>query len=134
MITIPVFEVVQPIGTFFIGVFRAEDLFSICKFDYRRMQYSSGYVDFLGIQRELNGKRIKEIQKYVQSVDACFPTSIVISIDEKCVSLKQTDIVGARLLQISEFKDELQPELSIKLEEVASIIDGQHRLSKALKN
>jgi len=76
----------------------------------------------------LNKKRIKEIRQYVGTFDACFPTSIVISIDEKCAQIDDTDIVGAKILRIFEYVDEQEPELSIKLEEVASIIDGQHRL------
>ena len=122
------FQISQPVGDYYIGVMRADHLLSVCKFDYRRMQYGSGYIDFLGIQRELNKKRIKDIKQYVGTMDACFPTSIVISIDEKCARLDETDVVGAKLLRIFEYVDEQVPELSIRLEEVASIIDGQHRL------
>jgi DGQHR domain-containing protein len=128
MISLPVFEVTQPVGQFYVGVIRADTLLSICKFDYRRMQYQSGYVDFLGIQRELSKKRIADIKKYVGTVDACFPTSIVISVDEKCVTLEDTKISGAKILKIFEYVDDDQPELSIPLEQAASIIDGQHRL------
>lgn len=128
MISIPVFQITQPIGDFYVGVMRADNLLSICKFDYRRMQYTGGYIDFLGIQRDLNKKRIKEIKQYVDTIDACFPTSVVISIDEKCARVEDTDVVGVKILKIFEYVDEQAPELSIKLEEVASIIDGQHRL------
>lgn len=132
MISIPVFQITQPIGDFYIGVMRADHLLSICEFDYRRMQYNSGYIDFLGIQRELNKKRIKDIKQYVGTMDACFPTSVVISIDEKCARVENTDVVGAKILKIFEYIDDQAQELSIKLGEVASIIDGQHRL-KALE-
>jgi DGQHR domain-containing protein len=128
MISLPVFEISQPVGPFYVGVIRADSLLSICKFDYRRMQFKSGHVDFLGIQRELNPKRINEIKQYIKTVDACFPTSIVISIDEKCARIDDTDISGAKILRIFEHVDEAQPELSIPLDQVASIIDGQHRL------
>jgi DGQHR domain-containing protein len=128
MISLPVFEISQPVGPFYVGVIRADSLLSICKFDYRRMQFESGYVDFLGIQRELNPKRITEITKYVNTIDACFPTSIVISIDEKCARIDETEISGAKILRIFEYVDADQPELSIPLDQVASIIDGQHRL------
>ena len=100
MISIPVFEISQPVGAFYMGVMRADHLLSISKFDYRRMMYESGYIDFLGIQRELNPKRIKDIKKYVGTVDACFPTSIVISIDEKCARVEDTDIVGCSMSQL----------------------------------
>lgn len=128
MISVPVFQVTQPIGDFYVGVMRADHLLSICEFDYRRMQYTSGYIDFLGIQRELNKKRIRDIKQYVDTIDACFPTSVVISVDEKCARLEDTDVMGVKILRISEYLDVTAPELSIKLAEVASIIDGQHRL------
>jgi DGQHR domain-containing protein len=128
MISLPVFEVTQPVGSFYVGVIRADALLSICRFDYRRMQYASGYVDFLGIQRELSKKRIRDIKNYVGTVDACFPTSIVISIDEKCAQIEETDVVGVKILKIFSYSDDDQPELSIPLDQVASIIDGQHRL------
>jgi DGQHR domain-containing protein len=128
MISIPVFQISQPIGGFYVAVMRADHLLSICEFDYRRMQYTSGYIDFLGIQRELNKKRIRDIRQYVGTIDACFPTSVVISIDEKCAQLEETDVMGVKILKIFEYIDEVAPELSIKLAEVGSIIDGQHRL------
>jgi DGQHR domain-containing protein len=37
-------------------------------------------------------------------------------------------VVGAKILKISEYVDDQNPDLSIKLDQVASIIDGQHRL------
>ena len=128
MISIPVFEISQPVGSFYVGVIQASSLLSICKYDYRRMQFKNDYIDFLGIQRELNPKRIDQIKKYVGTVDACFPTSVVISIDEKCAQLDDTDLIGVKILKISDYVDAEQPELSIPLDQIASIIDGQHRL------
>jgi DGQHR domain-containing protein len=128
LISIPVFEISQPVGSFYVGVIQASSLLSICKYDYRRMQFKNDYIDFLGIQRELNPKRIEEIKKYVGTIDACFPTSIVISVDEKCARLDDTDIIGTKILRIFEYVDKDEPELSIPLAQVASIIDGQHRL------
>jgi|ERR1700722_3747255 DGQHR domain-containing protein len=127
-ITIPVFSVNQPIGQFYVGVIRADDLLSICKFDYRRMQFKNEYADYLGIQRKLNDKRIKEIEQYVNTIDSCFPTSVVISVDAKCASIKESELEGFMMLRIVEYVDEETPQLSIPLNHVATIIDGQHRL------
>ena len=127
-VRIPVFSVRQPIGEFYVGVIRADELLRISEFDYRRMQYKSGYADYLGIQRKLNPTRIDDIKKYAGTLDACFPTSIVISIDEKCAKLEETDRQGFLLLKISDYSDAESPELSIPLDHVATIIDGQHRL------
>ena len=107
---------------------RADDLLSICKFDYRRMQFRNEYADYLGIQRKLNDKRIREIEQYVNTIDACFPTSVVISVDAKCASIKESELEGFMTLHITEYVDEETPQLSIPLNHVATIIDGQHRL------
>jgi DGQHR domain-containing protein len=127
-VTIPVFSIKQSIGEFFVGVIRADDLLSISRFDYRRMHYTGGYIDFLGIQRKLKDRRIRDIAKYVQTVDASFPTSIVISIDEKCALITETEREGFKILKITAYEDADAPELSIPLDQVATIIDGQHRL------
>jgi DGQHR domain-containing protein len=127
-LTVPVFSIKQPIGEFYVGVIRADDLLRICKFDYRRMQYENEYADYLGIQRKLNRTRISDIKKYVGTVDACFPTSIVISIDQKCAEINETERQDFMLLKIAEYVDAEAPQLSITLDQVATIIDGQHRL------
>jgi len=127
-VRIPVFTAKQSIGDFYVGVIRVDDLLRICRYDYRRMHYTGGYIDFLGIQRELKDSRIKKIAKYVTTVDASFPTSIVISVDERCTTVKQTDHFGYNILQVSEYIDPSSPELSIPLDHSATIIDGQHRL------
>lgn len=127
-IKIPVFSVTQPIGPFFVGVIRADQLLQICRFDYRRMQYKNEYSDYMGIQRQLNENRIREIQKYVTTIDSSFPTSIVISVDAKCAVLEESGLQDFKFLQISEYIDSASPELSVQLDHVATIIDGQHRL------
>jgi DGQHR domain-containing protein len=132
-VLIPVVSVRQPIGDFFVGVVRADDLLRICRFDYRRMHFTSGYIDFMGIQRRLDEKRIANISKYLDTVDACFPTSIVISVDEKCALLEETERVGLKLLRVFAYVDQESKKLSIPLDEVGTIIDGQHRL-KALED
>ena len=129
IVRVPVFSVEQPIGRFYIGVIRADELLRICHFDYRRMQYNAGgYPEFLGIQRQVSEKRVADIRRYPGTVDACFPTSVVISVDERCVSIRETDREGFLVLEITKYIDDVTPELSIELDQVAIIIDGQHRL------
>lgn len=127
-VRIPIFSLTQPIGDFYVGVIRADELLRICRFDYRRMQFKNEYADYLGIQRKLNEGRIREIKEYVHTVDACFPTSIVISVDEKCAAVSETGLEGFKLLTVSEYIDPESPQLNVKLDHVATIIDGQHRL------
>lgn len=125
-IRVPVFRAEQPIGIFFVGVMPAVELLKICEFDYRRIRENDGYKDFLGIQRQLKSDRVTAIRKYINTSDATFPTSIVVSIDDRCATLVQEE--GCATLEIAEYLDEENPDMSIRLGNAASIIDGQHRL------
>ena len=72
-----------------------------------------GFERFLGIQRELSKSRVKEIKQYVQTIDATFPTAILLAISSEHASF-----------------DESTSELSIvRHSKVAKIIDGQHRIA-----
>lgn len=125
-ITVPVFRAEQPIGIFYVGVMPATELLTICEFDYRRIVDNDGYKDFMGIQRQLKSDRVSTIHKYINTLDATFPTSIVVSLDDRCASLMEGE--GCLFLEIVEYLDDENPEMSIQLENAASIIDGQHRL------
>lgn len=104
-------EVTQPIGTFYIGVIEAKDLIKISYADIRRLDRELD--DYLGIQRTLSRKRVEELKKYVNTIDATFPTSVILSISSENASYDS----GRGVLQI------------IADEEVAKIIDGQHRIA-----
>lgn len=123
---IPVFPVRQKIGIFYTGVVSATKLLEICKFDFRRIQDRGGRKEFLGIQREIKPKRIRDIAKYIGTSDAVFPTSIVISVDERCASL--VELNGCWQLELSAFVDPEDGRINIPFDSIASIIDGQHRL------
>jgi DGQHR domain-containing protein len=125
-VLIPCFEVQQPIGSFFVGAISSTELLRICEFDYRRMQYRNGYLEYLGIQRQIDPKRLEKISAFSKTIDACFPTSIVVAVDQKCVSVK--DVQGTKILEVSAYDDPEDSSLSIPLDQAASIIDGQHRL------
>ncbi len=80
----------------------------------------------MGIQRPLSENRVKEIRKYIGTQDASFPTSIVISVDERCASFADED--GKQKLVLQPYQDPESPDLEIPFKAIASIIDGQHRL------
>ena len=72
-----------------------------------------GFERFLGIQRELSKTRVKEIKQYVQTIDATFPTAILLAISSEHASF-----------------DESTSQLSVvRHSKVAKIIDGQHRIA-----
>src|SRR5438874_7550865 len=78
----PCFEVEQPIGPFYVARISADDLITITHVDVRRIEREEREVEtVLGIQRPLSKTRVKEIGDYVNTIDATFPTSIILAID-----------------------------------------------------
>lgn len=104
-------KVTQPIGTFYIGAVDARDLYEIAYADVRRMQ-ERDVESYLGIQRELSQPRVNELRQYVQTVDATFPTSIIIAVSSD-----------------NAIFDDASMMMRIRRDSgVANIIDGQHRI------
>lgn len=74
-------EVVQPIGTFYVCTLSYSDIINISYTDVRRLEGNNREVEeYIGIQRELSPKRVREIEKYVNLVDASFPNTLILSI------------------------------------------------------
>lgn len=119
-IKVPAIRVVQPIGDFFSAVISAEDLMKISYADMRRIE---GDLDrYVGIQRKLDPGRVEEISKFVRSRDATFPTSIVVAVPGSCASYDER----LKTLTLKAGVDDTGK--LIPLEEVAKILDGQHRV------
>jgi DGQHR domain-containing protein len=112
-IDVPCIELEQPIGKFYIGAIDSHDLVKISFADRRRIEKGERDVEIIsGIQRPLAPKRINELRKYVTSIDASFPTGIIVAI-----SAEDADY------------DAKTHVMRIKNDgNVAKIIDGQHRI------
>jgi DGQHR domain-containing protein len=109
-IEIDCLEVIQPIGTFYIGVIDSRDL---CKISFADIREIDRELDnYLGIERKLSPNRVIELQKYVQTIDATFPTSVILAMDSKDAKYDPK----SKRMQI---RNNI---------EVAKIIDGQHRI------
>ena len=112
-------EVEQPIGRFYIGVMSASDLLAVSHVDMRRIE---GPLDqYVGIQRSLNQSRVKDISEFIKSIDATFPTSVVLAVRGECAEFADGYM---RLFQ----GEDPESGEKIPLGEVASILDGQHRV------
>lgn len=111
MTKIYLFEVTQPIGTFYYGKMNSNDLL---KFSFPSQRNYEG-----GVQRRLRQERLKDIAFYCEDPDATFPTPIILSIDvDSDVGLKRVKDY------IFEF------ELDFDNNDLkAEILDGQHRLN-----
>ena len=82
-IQIQFIEVTQPIGKFYIASIPHKELIEICYADIREIQHEGDFETYLGIQRDLEPRRIKELSEYVNVSDASFPTSVILSISNK---------------------------------------------------
>lgn len=109
-------EVKQPIGTFYVGVIKYDDLIKISYADIRRLEVGNEMREvevYSGIQRELSKNRVKEISKYVNLIDATFPSSVILHVDKDDVEY-DSDSKNMYL----PFRDN-----------VAKVLDGQHRIA-----
>ncbi len=114
-ITFPCIEVNQPIGTFYVGVMDSKDVEEISYADIRRIETPSQKREIevvSGIQRPLSDQRVQELKQYVQTIDASFPTSIILAVKSSDATYNEKQ----RMMTIS------------RKENVALIIDGQHRI------
>jgi DGQHR domain-containing protein len=102
----------QPIGTFYVGSVSSSDVLEIAYADIRRIEQRD-IEKIVGIQRELSPQRVKELQKYVRTIDAAFPTNIILAVDDRD----------------AEFDSKSNTMRVKKQGDVAKIIDGQHRLA-----
>ncbi len=106
----------QPIGSFYIGVIEARDLYSISYADIRRKD-GRDIERYIGTQRDLSEGRVAEISRYITMVDACFPTGVILSIDSAHAKV-MTEKQGRAVIEVSANEGK-----------VAKIIDGQHRIA-----
>jgi DGQHR domain-containing protein len=102
----------QPIGDFFCCVMSAKDVLAIAYADVRRIE-DRDIERIVGIQRELKPARVREIKQYVKNVDATFPTSVILAVGPEDARF----VASANELRIRRQQD------------VAKIIDGQHRIA-----
>lgn len=112
-IELEVIETHQPIGSFYIAKINAKTLYNSSRVDRLlvEMQKEVNELKYSGIQRNLNEKKIRSLQDYLESPDATFPNSIILNVDKNYI-LSQT-----------------KSSLTLKYtKETFSVIDGQHRL------
>lgn len=105
-------QVTQPIGTFYVGAIKSKDLVRISYADVRRIQRRE-FEEYLGIERPLSPGRVAELTEYVKTVDATFPTNVILAISS----------------EKAEYDEDRGLMTIVNEEDVAKIIDGQHRIA-----
>ncbi len=123
-----VLKVRQPIGDFYIASISARDLVDISFSDVRRLAQDQRDLEkYLGIQRPVSPKRIKEIKQYITGDDSTFPTSVILAVDEKCAEYESGgNGIGTLILKAY---DQTDLEDEIPYSKIAKVIDGQHRIA-----
>jgi DGQHR domain-containing protein len=108
----------QKIGTFFLTKMQPEDIAFISRTDLSRYEnYETG------IQRNISKQRQNEIKNYLlDDPEATFPNSIIISISNDFNNPDLPNYV------ITDNGDTVTIEI-LRRENVASVLDGQHRMS-----
>jgi DGQHR domain-containing protein len=137
-ISLPVIRVRQPIGDFYIGSISAKDLVEIAYFDIRQLNTKGNIDTYLGIQRRLSDSRIKEISEYVNTIDATFPTAVILAVEERCVTIKKLELETPSdptrpyefyELTLSNFPGDFDDSETVLFRDIARVIDGQHRIA-----
>lgn len=111
------FEIEQPIGVLYVGYVKHSELLKLIDVDTRKMD--TELEVYMGIQRDRNKTRIKQIAKFIASADSTFPTSIVLNV-------KSDDI-------ISKYNDKNMSMVVKDNKKVFQVLDGQHRLYSFLE-
>lgn len=123
-VTFPCFLVRQPIGEFYIGSIPHGELCNIANFDVRRILQEERDVErYLGIQRPLVPNRVKLLEQYVNFVDASFPTSIIIAVEEEFASFDPK----RNMMTLSNVG--VEGRVATMFRKLARVLDGQHRIA-----
>ena len=124
-LTLTAIRVEQPLGEFYITKFKAKDLLEISFSE--ELTYIDENGRLKGTQRKKDDKRLREIAKYIDSVEMSFPNSIILAANYSQIEgeVVEDEEVTWKLEQINESHFQITIPTKKKL---AAIIDGQHRL------
>lgn len=139
VVTVQAIEVNQPLGVAYLAIIPWDILLRISSADIRQIHASQDgdpiLDNYLGIQRKVSPKRVKEIATYIQTVDASFPTNIIVHsssdshFDSNGQSVRVTDIRYNEHAQTIRNIDYQSGHLRLRLDEnLFTVLDGQHRL------
>ena len=123
-IELPCVRVSQPLGDFYVASIDSAILGQITFADVRRLTEEREVDRYLGIQREVNSKRIKELGQYVNTVDACFPTAVILAVPGRCANFDP----DRRILTLHTALDDADGARKVNRLEIARVLDGQHRI------
>ncbi|SKA13776.1 DNA phosphorothioation-associated DGQHR protein 1 [Chitinophaga eiseniae] len=123
---IPALKVQQPLGDFYVMTMSAEQLLSVSFSE--PMAYQDEFGKVKGSQRAKDEKRLKEIAKYIDSVEMAFPNSIILAANYTPTGVVSKD-ESERWKVIEDKECSIYKIIIPRQTKLAAIIDGQHRLN-----
>lgn len=126
----PVLKVVQPLGEFFVAILPAELLLKVTYKDPLQIQRlsESGEYELKGHQRKLVHLRIREIGRYIDTVEAAFPNSIILAANYRETGELEEDEEQRWAVELSSNNGTAGTLVIPSETKLAGIVDGQHRL------
>ena len=73
----------------------------------------------MGIQRPLITKRVAEISEYVRTLDACFPTAVILAVPGRCASYSEKQCE----LTLSNYLNEDNDAERVLYKEIAKVLE-----------
>ncbi len=123
-LSFPCLKLKQPVGEFYIGCIDSKKLIEITWVDVRRIFKERDIDKYLGIQRRIVPKRVDEIAKYTNTIDACFPTGIILAVPAICANYNEK----SGIMTLSNYINPEEGEKQILFGQIAQVLDGQHRI------
>ncbi|MEM5461614.1 DGQHR domain-containing protein [Paraburkholderia phytofirmans] len=123
-LTLQCLHLKQPMGEFYACKISAKDLCEITYFDIRQMLGEREMDSYIGIQRKIDSTRVAGLRSYVNTLDACFPTSIVLAVDEQCATYD----AATSTLTLRNDPNPKEGQGQTLYRAIAKVIDGQHRI------
>lgn len=121
---LPALKIKQPLGEFYAVRFKAKELLSVAYSEPAKSGHELGMID--GTQRIEDITRLREIGKYIDTVDSAFPNTIILGANYNQHGDHVTD--DSLRWRIKEDQNGTCILIIPTDGKLASIIDGQHRL------
>ena len=127
-VSLPCIKVSQPLGEFFLCSIPSALLKEVAYWIPASAEQSSGgFLKLFGVQRRLSPERAKKIGQYIDSTEATFPNTIIVSANFDVDDNYEED--DASRWAVSERADGCYVLSIPSAKKLASVIDGQHRLA-----
>lgn len=127
---IPALKVTQPLGEFFAAVLSAEILLNVTYSDPLRILgfSATGDYELKGHQRKLVEDRLKAIGRYIDTVEAAFPNSIILAANYREDGQLEDNDDARWTVEFSPNNEACGTLIIPSSAKLAAIVDGQHRL------